>query len=108
VFFGGKYINVAAIARIQNLDRGHVYRVVTGQHAASIKCATKIAAAIGMGLEEFLLAIEQRKVLAAQHKMEVIKRYKTRIHNEDLRDKKKLLSGIPPLPRLPIFRLPKE
>lgn len=61
VEFGGKMVSVSKIARTQGIDRGYVSRILSGQRVPRIPHAKKIAAALGMGLEEFLAAIEARR-----------------------------------------------
>jgi transcriptional regulator with XRE-family HTH domain len=60
VRFAGKYINISAIARSQRLSQSYVSKLLSGKRSPSIRVAKKVAAALGMGLEDLLEAIEQR------------------------------------------------
>ena len=57
---GGKYVNLSAISRQQNIDHSYLSRIFSGERIPRITHARKIALAIGMGLEEFLDALESR------------------------------------------------
>jgi transcriptional regulator with XRE-family HTH domain len=60
VRFAGRYVNISAIARSQGLSQSYVSKLLSGKQSPSILVAKKVAAALGMGLEDLLEAIEQR------------------------------------------------
>jgi|SRR5271157_2617282 len=60
VRFAGRYVNINAIARSQDLSQSYVSKLLSGKRSPSILVAKKVAAALGMGLEDLLDAIEQR------------------------------------------------
>lgn len=101
VFFGGKYINILAIARTQNLDQSFVSQILRGNKAPSIATAIKISAALGMTVDEFIAAIEERKMELNLRAIEIHDKFTERIIREDTEDIRALKSGLPPKPRLP-------
>ena len=58
IWFAGKPLNLCAIGRAQNLHNSYLSRVFSGNRYPSVKNARKIAAALGMGLEEFLKTLD--------------------------------------------------
>jgi hypothetical protein len=58
VQFAGKSINLSAISRDQGIDKSYLSRIFNGQRMPTMPYARKIAASMGMGLEEFLDALQ--------------------------------------------------
>lgn len=54
-------INLSAISRAKKIDQGYLSRILSKQSKPSIEVATKIADAVGMGLEEFLQSLPAKK-----------------------------------------------
>ena len=80
VYFNGVAISVEAIAIKQRLDQGYLSRIFSGKRVPSIAHAQMIAAALGMGLEDFIEALEERvKELMLAHK-KVALEYMNRIN----------------------------
>jgi plasmid maintenance system antidote protein VapI len=108
ISLGGKYINMSAISRLQDIDLSYLSKIINGQKPMSLNAARKIGAAIGMTIEELIDAIEERNRLRRERDHKIIKQYKHRISKEDKEDEAMLAAGIPPRPRLPVFRLPQD
>lgn len=112
VKFGEKWINLSAISRSQGIDLSFLSKILSGKRQASVATLLKIAAAVGMGLEEVLSAIEERRraSLEQEHREAnlILDPYKKRIAAEDAFDKSQIRKGKAPIPRNPAFRLPKD
>jgi transcriptional regulator with XRE-family HTH domain len=104
VWFGGKPINERAIARAQALDQSYVSRVFTGDRTPSIKNARKIAAVLGMGLEDFLEELDKHVAAVKKQNREIIEQHLQRITAEDTEDLRTIERGGIPKPRMPGFR----
>jgi hypothetical protein len=61
VKLGGKFINLSAISRTQGIDQSYLSRIFARKRDPSLKCARKIAACLGMGLEAFLEALDGKQ-----------------------------------------------
>lgn len=86
VLLGGRYVSVQAISRVQGLDPSYVCKIINGKKDPTVKTARKIASAVGMGLEEFLDAVDERvkHLKAAEAKM--VGEYKHRVRKEQMVD----------------------
>ena len=53
IFFGGRYLNLSALAKETGMDPSYLSRVFSGKRGASLMRAGKIAYALDMSLDEF-------------------------------------------------------
>lgn len=104
----GKYVNLHAIARTQNLNVAYVCHILQGRASPSLSCMMKVAGAIGVTLEELVEGIQERKERIAEQKELQFKSYDLRIAAEDREDRLRMESGHPPLARLVGLRLQPE
>lgn len=105
ILLGTKHINVNAICRLQGLDPSYIGKIINGKKIPTIATARKIAGAIGMGLEEFLDALDTRLELIAQHKKDVVSGYVVRVVKERKVNYSRRAAGRPikqPMPGLHI------
>ncbi len=61
IYFAGKHIKLAAIARNEGIDQSYLSRVFSGQRQPRIAHARKIARGLGMSTDAFLDAIAARR-----------------------------------------------
>lgn len=108
IILGGRYINLSAISRTQDIDLSYLSRIINGKKEPTIRVARKVASAIGMGLEEFLDAIDERVRLIQQRNENILEQYKKRVHAENVLDHAKVVRGKIVKPRLPGLRLPEH
>ena len=101
VLFAGRYISLSGISRNQNIDQSYLSRVFSGERTPSLAHARKLAAVLGMGLEAFLEALDEK----IKNLERVISRYDARLKREQVEDKAKVRSGRPVLPRTPMLRV---
>ncbi len=104
VYLGGKPINVSAIARTQHIDQSYLSRILAGKCVPTIPIAQKIAAVVGLSLEQLLDAIQDRKKELEVKREELDKAYNERIAREDTSDIRTLEAGGIPIPRVPGMR----
>ena len=84
VYFADMWINIKAISRSQNIAYSYVHHVINGvKENPSTRIAIKIASALGLGLEEFLEAVQVRKAQRLREAEETIAHYEGRIAKED-------------------------
>ena len=57
IHFNGKPISLSALARETGVDNSYISRIFKGDRVPTLKVLHKICEALGMGLEEFLLAL---------------------------------------------------
>jgi len=105
VWLRGVCINLSAIARAANMDMSYVCRIFMHGVPPRVPILRKIAAALGMGLEDLLDAIEERRGKLAELRKQALDHYFARIKAEDEADLRALASGRTPLPRLPGTRI---
>jgi transcriptional regulator with XRE-family HTH domain len=103
--FMGRNINVSAIARSQGINQPYLSLIFQGKREPSITHARKICAALGMGLEEFLEGLDERRQAILKEESELKSQYLTRITREDEEDLKTFEKGRIPKPRNPALRL---
>lgn len=58
--FAGKLINLTELSRSTGLSRPYLSRIVSGHREPSLVTARRIATAMGMTMEQFLLALDSR------------------------------------------------
>ncbi len=102
--FAGKFINLSAIARAQGLDVSYLSRIFRGQRTPSLHYTQKIAAMLGMTMDAFVEALEDRARELKEENKYIVKLYTTRIEKEDIADLKALEQGKPVEPRLSALR----
>lgn len=102
--FAGKHINLSAIARAQGIDRTYLSRIFAGKRTPSLPHCKKISAVLGMSIDQFLEALEDRAKAVATEEKNILKEHNDRIMREDLEDLAILEKGNIPPPRLPALR----
>ena len=105
VKFAGKFINLSAIARSQNLDVSYLSRIFRGERTPSLKHCIKMAAVLGMDLDSFVQALNIRVKDVDAEIEGIMKDHTNRIMREDMQDLKTLAKGKVPIPRLPATRI---
>ncbi len=104
VFFAGKAINMSAIGRATGHPVGSISRIFNGVRGLSILNARKIAAAMGMGLEDFLEELDKRVAFVKKRDRMMEEQHIARITAEDQADLSTIRNGGIPKPRLPGMR----
>ena len=107
VKFGGRYINLSAMARSQNMDQSYLSRVFCGKRNPTLDHSRKMAAALGMTMDQFLEALDERTHALRKGDRAIVKQYHTRVATEDMEDAAAYAAGKPVPPRMPGLRLPK-
>ena len=102
--FGNLFVNMSAIARSQNVDKSYLSRVFAGKRRPSLTHSQKIAAMLGMSLDEFVDTLEMKIKEVKDLESRTIKTHLDRIAREDQEDLDTLRAGKYPIPRLPAFR----
>lgn len=59
VYLSGVPVNLSAISRTLEVNQGYLSRIFAGKATPSIPLARKLSGVLGLGLEEFLKAIEK-------------------------------------------------
>ncbi len=106
--FGGKYINLSAIARSQGFDLSYMSRLMSGKRRLTLANSRKIAALLGMTLDDFDDAYQERMKEVKKSNQQVYEDHERRISEENRKDLATLMRGKIPIPRLPGTRLPSE
>jgi transcriptional regulator with XRE-family HTH domain len=102
--FGGKFINISALARSLNMDISYLSRILRGSRVPKLSICKNIAAMMGMTLDEFSEALEVRQNEVEEHESTLVKKYEERIAREDKADLATYQRGKVPAPRLPSTR----
>lgn len=105
VRFGGMYVNQHAISRAQGIDQGYLSCIFNGKKTPSIMMARKIAAAIGMDMETFFTAIDERREENRRQAEKIFQQHHNRVVREISEDQARAAVGLPVLPRLPGLRI---
>lgn len=105
VILGGKHINILAISRQTNIDQSYLCKILRGKKHPTMETGIKIASALGMTVEEFMMAIQDRIKQIEAEAIATTQKYYDRIIDEDSRDLAKLKRGGIPRPRIPGSRL---
>ena len=103
VRFGDKYINLSALARVQNLDGSYLSRIFAGKRTPSIPHAMKLAAVLGMRLDEFLEDLEKHNKELVKTREFILNAYQKRVAKEAEEDLKAIKAGKHPQPRIPLI-----
>jgi plasmid maintenance system antidote protein VapI len=61
--FAGEYINLTAIAATSGVGANDISRILSGKRKLSLDVAQKVSAALGMGLEDFINALDRHTAL---------------------------------------------
>lgn len=102
--FAGKYINLSAIARSQSLDVSYLSRIFRGERMPALKYCIKIAAMLGMTLDDFVQALEERVQAVKNEAASLLRSHNQRVDKEDIQDLAAYAQGRIPAPRLPATR----
>ncbi len=105
VLFAGRYISLSGISRNQDIDQSYLSRVFSGERTPSLTHARKLAAVLGMGLEAFLEALDEKAKNREIRIERIISQYDARLKREKAEDKAKVRSGRPVLPRTPVLKM---
>lgn len=87
VSFGGRFVNVMALATAQGISHSHASRVMAGTKVPSVDVVTRLAGALGMTMDDFIQAIHDRKTEADRVGVEAQHKHRKLIRNERLRKK---------------------
>lgn len=60
VKLGGRYINVTLLANVMDSNHGYLCRILAGKRVPSVPFLEKMAAGLGMGIEELRITIAER------------------------------------------------
>ena len=71
IYFGGRFINLSAIARTQHIDLSYLSRIMAGNRRASVDRYAIIARALEMTIEDLLAAIDQRAQMLIKERVEI-------------------------------------
>ncbi len=104
ILFAGRYISLMGIARGQNIHQSYLSRVFSGERIPSVNHARKLAAALGMGLEEFLEALDERVNSLEAKRQRVVSQYDARLRRESAEDMARAKAGRPVIPRTPLLK----
>lgn len=74
----------------------------------SVPVAKRMAAALGMSLEDFLDAVAERRSEIDTQKEQVLREHSRRVHREIQDNVIRIRRGLPPIPTLPLEGLPKK
>ena len=58
IIFAGKYINLSAIRRATGISASHLSRIFRGERQPSVPRIRKISDALGMGIQDFIDALD--------------------------------------------------
>ncbi len=105
VRFAGKFINLSAIARAQGLDVSYLSRIFAGTRVPTLPYCIKIAAMLGLTLDEYVEAMEVRKRELKEGVAALITSMSTREDNLNKKDLEALKQGKPAMPRIPIRKI---
>lgn len=57
----GRYINVSLLASVMDANHGYLCRILAGKRTPSVEFLQRMASGLGMGVEELLSSIKERK-----------------------------------------------
>ena len=104
VLFNGKYISFSGIARAQNLQQPTVSRIFSGVYQPTLHYAQKISAALGMRLDEFLIALDAHVANRQEKGKRILSQYDSRLRREKVEDDARASVGLPLIARLPLSK----
>lgn len=109
ICLGGRWINLSALARSQGMDKSYLSRIFSGDRPSpTLDYLKKMAAGLGMGIEELANALEERYALVKSRHTELEILHVTRVTEENEADLKTVLKNKPVVSRMPGTRLPSE
>lgn len=74
VWFAGQRINQSAIARATDTNPSYLCRILSGERQPTIPVITKIAKVLGMTVDQFLAALDERKALLKRQQQDGVRR----------------------------------
>lgn len=104
VLFNGKFLNLYEIAKVQGLTRQYLCMIFNGKRTLRLDIAISVASYLGMRLEEFVQAFDDRLRLINETEERTIKLHLDRLANEDAVDLARIKQGKPPIIRFPGLR----
>ena len=104
VAFGGKHVNITELSRSQGLSISHVSRALSGNRDPSMPVFVKLASALGMTLDDFVAAVDDRKATIVGKTEASLRRYKRVITKEKFRKSKARNQGRPYVPNAALGR----
>lgn len=104
VVLAGRAINLLALSRAQGIDHGYLSRIMRGTRRPSIDMAERIAAGLGMGLEDFLQARRDRIIHLEAELLALRLQHSARVKAEDTEDIRRLRNSEIVPPRNPALR----
>jgi len=108
IWFGGMPINQWELAKAAVADKGHVSRILRGLMMPSLNTAMKLAAVLGLSLDEFMDNFRAAKEARLKEHQRLTDLYYNRIAAEDTEDTRTIKNGGVPAPRNPAYRLPPD
>jgi transcriptional regulator with XRE-family HTH domain len=103
--FAGKHINLSAIARAQGLDVSYLSRIFRGQRVPSLGHALKIAAILGMTVDDLVSGLQDRAEELKREHAAILQIHDTRIDKEVRKDLSLIKQGRAPIPRMPLQKI---
>lgn len=107
IYICDRPVCLRSIARVQNIERSYLTKIMNGTRSAGINYYIKIAAAIGVTVDELVAGIAKRVQDDRSKKEMTLEQYNNRVKKEDARDNYLKRIGRPVKPRMPGLRLPK-
>lgn len=101
VYLRGVAINMHAIHRVCGVDISYLSRIFSGERNPTLPYARRIAGAIGLTLDDFVDAIEERRRDILAMRMRLQQQYLERVAQETDEDNSRVLKGLAPIPRMP-------
>ncbi len=101
VKLGNTFVNLSMIARSQGLRKDYLSRIFSGQRTPSVLTVQKIAAALGLSVDEFLELLDDRLKLKQEEREKLMNQHFDRKRREALEDAGALRQGKAVAPRLP-------
>ena|SRR3990167_1681109 len=108
VYLRGRPINVKEIARVTGVDQGYLSKILNGRRSIqviSVDCAMRIAAALGMGLEDLIDAVRERNDTDFREYAELRAKRESRLHHRMRLERAAARTGKPIPPQIQLKSL---
>lgn len=90
------------MARAAGIDHSSLSRIFRGEHDFRLSTARKIAAAMGITLDELVAGMDARLLTIQHREKRALSAYDARIRKNKQEDTERMAEGKLPIPRLPI------
>lgn len=104
VQFAGKYINLSAIARAQNIHFSYLSRIFAGKRMPSLTVAMKLSAVLSIPLQDFVEMLHDKGREVRNMELRIVGSHRDRINREDAEDAQSRATTGYAAPRLPALR----